>query len=191
MSTDVTFTYKSGGKHVTKTLKAADKISSREALGLWKVDGKAWKVYATTKQLQALSDDYTRASQAAALPMGDPKFQQGSVKQGTKPASEGFVLITQWMDGTNFQKTIQSFKTALTRQNISHNKTSEEYKRITRGCNAANQVGLKDCQGFIKSGIAQPLRFIDIHTSWNPSTHTFGHSEQAAELVEAIVAWGQ
>ncbi|OCH92798.1 hypothetical protein OBBRIDRAFT_824535 [Obba rivulosa] len=153
MSADVTFTYKSGGKDVTKTLTAAEMIPSREALGLWRVDGAAWKVYATTKQYQASSDDYRLANVAAGLPMGDPKFQQGTVKQGTRLASQGFALITQWMDGTNFQETVQ----------------------ISGGCAAANTVGLRYFQGFIKPGITEPA---------------FGHSEQAAELVDAIVAWG-
>ena len=126
---DIIFTYKSGGQTIQKTLRNADKIPSREALGLWKVDGKAWKVYGTTKEYNKLSQDYRRADVAAGLPMGNPSFQQGTVKQGTKPASEGFALITQWMEGTNFQKTVKSFETALTREKISHDRNSNDWKR--------------------------------------------------------------
>ena len=126
---DVTFTYKSGGKDIKKTLKWADRFSSREALGIWKVESKAWKVYSTTKEYQSLSDDYRRAAVAAGLPMGDPAFQQGKVQQGTKPQSEGFVLVTQWMDGTNFQKNASSFKAALTKENVSKDSKSTDYKR--------------------------------------------------------------
>lgn len=207
---DVTFTYTSRGKPITKILPEAEKIPSREALGLWKVDNKAWKVYATTKEYTKLSQDYSRADVMAGLPMGQPSFQQGAVKQGTKAPSEGFILATEWMDGTNFQKTSKSFEIALTRQNISHDKASTDWKRCVRtlylgnmcdipyvmwcrtkgGCDAANKVGLNDCQGFVKPGITEPLRFIDVHTSWNDKKKEFGHSGLAAELVEVIEHWG-
>ena len=62
--------------------------------------------------------------------------------------------------------------------------------RIKGGCDAANKVGLQDCQGFVKPGITEPVRFIDVHTSWNEKTQKFGHSEQAAGLVEVIDKWG-
>ena len=131
MSDDVVFTWTSGGKEQTRTLRAADKISSREGLGLWKVDNRAWKVYATTSQLNALSSDYTRAQVDAGLPVGTPapSFQQGSVKQGTKPPTQGFVLIAQWMDGTNFQKTASNFRSALDKEKVPKDKTSTDYKR--------------------------------------------------------------
>lgn len=133
MSTDtVVFTYKKGGKTITKTLEGSKKIPSREALGLWNVDGKAWKVYGTANKYQALSQDYRRADVMAGLPMGDPSFQQGSVTQGTHQAKQGFVLITQWMDGDNFQKTEGSFNAALKRQNIPHDKNATDYKRYVR-----------------------------------------------------------
>lgn len=129
MSDDVVFTYKSGGKEKKQVLKWADRKSSREAVGIWHVGSKAWKVFATTKEYQTFSDDYRRAAVAAGLPMGDPAFQQGTVKQGSKAQSEGFVLITQWMDGTNFQKTASSFKSALTKEKVSKDKGNTDYKR--------------------------------------------------------------
>ena len=68
MPDDVLFTWinSSTGKQESKTLKGADMINSREAIGIWKVDNKSWKVYGTTSQLKALSDDYTRAQVDAA-----------------------------------------------------------------------------------------------------------------------------
>jgi len=91
MSTDVVFTYHTptGGK-VVRRLKQADKISSREALGLWKVDNKAWKVYVSRSQLEELNQDYRRADVVAGLPMGSPAFITGKVKEGTKPEKDGW-----------------------------------------------------------------------------------------------------
>ncbi|KAI0697583.1 hypothetical protein BC835DRAFT_1413619 [Cytidiella melzeri] len=184
---DLVFTYKVKDKEIKKTLKASERKSSREAIGIWKVDSKAWKVYGTTNKYQALSDDYRRAAVAAGLPMGDPSFQQGKVKDGKKAETQGFVLITQWMEGTNFQKTSSSFKAALTKEKLSKDKTTNDYKRTKSGCDAANTVGLKDCQGFIKPGINEPLRFIDIHTSWNPQTSKFGHIHDYAMADDDLV----
>ncbi|KAI0724977.1 hypothetical protein C8Q72DRAFT_786381 [Fomitopsis betulina] len=177
----------------TETLSATKKISSREAVGLWIVGNSIWKVYATTSQLAKIDADYTRAQVDAGLPVGSPapSFQQGLVKQGTRPVTQGFVLIAQLMDGTNFQKTNASFKSALTKENVSHDKTSTDYQRITAGCNAANKVGLQDCQGYVKPGNHEPIRFVDIHTSWNPQTKHYGTSSLAAELVKTIAAWGK
>lgn len=62
--------------------------------------------------------------------------------------------------------------------------------RTKGGCDAANVVGLKDCQGFVKAGIREPLRFIDVHTSWNQRTKKFDHSEEAQALVDVIDTWG-
>ncbi|EPS94957.1 hypothetical protein FOMPIDRAFT_1062930 [Fomitopsis schrenkii] len=192
MADDVVFTWTSGGKQQTQKLLGKDKHASREAVGLWQVGSRGWKVYATTSQLSKIDADYTRAQVDAGLPVGTPApaFQQGSVKQGTKPATDGFVLIAQWMDGTNFQKTAASFKSALTKERVSKDKNSTDYKRITAGCNAAKKVGLQDCQGFVKPGISEPVRFIDVHTSWNPQTGKYGTSSLSEELVETIAAWG-
>lgn len=131
MADDVVFTWTSGGKQQTETLSATKKISSREAVGLWIVGNSIWKVYATTSQLAKIDADYTRAQVDAGLPVGSPapSFQQGLVKQGTRPVTQGFVLIAQLMDGTNFQKTNASFKSALTKENVSHDKTSTDYQR--------------------------------------------------------------
>ncbi len=113
---DVFFTYTSGGRPATQTLLWANRIASREGLGLWHVGNQAWKVYSTRAQYAALSADYRRASVDAGLPMGNPSFQQGSVRRGTGRPTEGFVLITEWMVGTTFLHNAGSFQTALTRE---------------------------------------------------------------------------
>ncbi|KAI0697585.1 hypothetical protein BC835DRAFT_1413621 [Cytidiella melzeri] len=191
MADDVVFTYTSGGKEIKTTLKGSERYNSREAIGIWKVNSKAWKVYGTTKQYQALSDDYRRADVAAGLPMGNPSFQLGTVKVGNKTETQGFILITQWMEGTNFQKSASSFEAALAKEKLSKDTTTNDYKRTKGGCDAANKVGLRDPQGFVKPGIYEPLRFIDIHTSWDPVLNVFGFSGKAAELVEVITKWGE
>ncbi|EED84458.1 predicted protein [Postia placenta Mad-698-R] len=161
--------------------------ASREALGIWKVDGRAWKVYEKDGQYQKLMDDYLRAEVDAGLPMGKFSFLKGTVKRSKAPTN-GFVLETEWMEGANFQK--GSFKQALERGEIPHEKATDDYGRTKGGCDAANVVGLKDCQGFVKAGIREPLRFIDVHTSWNQRTKKFDHSEEAQALVDVIDTWG-
>lgn len=179
----------------------ASRIPSRETpYGVWqdKKTNEAWKIYPRkidekkkTDNLRDLSADYRRAQVDVELPMGNPRFQEGKVQQGSAKAVDGFALITEWMTGNNFQKTVKPLKAALTAQNISHDRFSQEYLKIKRGCDGANTVGLKDCQGFIHSGISSPIRFIDIHTSWNAQLKKYGTSEQAQMLVDTIVEWGK
>lgn len=211
MSQDVTFKYTSGGKQETQILRWADRIASREGLGLWHVGNYAWKIYASTAQYQRLLEDYNRAG-VHGLPMGQPRFQQGTVQRGTNPPTQGFALIVNWMTGTffDFHTPPRPLRSALQAQDISHSKSSTDYKRyvflsfhdayfvLTRysdarikgGCDSASVVGLQDCQGYVKAGAYEPIAFIDVHTSWNAQTGQFGYSQQAQDLVATIVAWG-
>ena len=61
--------------------------------------------------------------------------------------------------------------------------------RVQRGCSGANIVGLRDCQGFVKVGVHEPVLFIDVHTGWNKILKKYDHSEQAKALLDAINAW--
>lgn len=126
MSQDVVFTYHQGTQLVQKTLLWKDRKASREALGIWKVDGRAWKVYEKDGQYQKLMDDYLRAEVDAGLPMGKFSFLKGTVKRSKAPTN-GFVLETEWMEGANFQK--GSFKQALERGEIPHEKATDDYGR--------------------------------------------------------------
>ena len=128
---DITFKYTQGGKQVTHILKRADRINSREGLGIWHVGNYAWKVYATTAQYKKLSEDYHRAA-VHGLPIGDPRFQQGTVQQGTGRATQGFVLVVRWITGAffDFHTPPRSLRSALQGQNISHSRASNDYKRF-------------------------------------------------------------
>jgi len=98
-SPGVTVTYTRGGQLLTKILPGRNRIPSREALGLWRVDNnKAWKVYRTRNQFNKLRDDYLRADVVAALPMGNPYFILARVQVGAAASTVGFVLATDWMD---------------------------------------------------------------------------------------------
>lgn len=120
MSGDVVFTYKG----TSTTLPWAARIASREALGIWKVQEQAWKVYSKRTVYDDLSADYHRAAVDAGLPMGNPQFREGTVKRGSGAATDGFVLITEWMTGINFQKTQASFKAALTKEKVPKDKNT-------------------------------------------------------------------
>ncbi|KAJ7118616.1 hypothetical protein C8R43DRAFT_1137171 [Mycena crocata] len=190
MDNSVTFTYYRGTERKVKDLPLQEMIPSREAVGVWHVDDRSWKVYATTDQYARISEDYNRAAAYAGLPMGKPMFIKGIVKIPGRLASSGFILSIEWMTGTPFHYG-DTFRTALQRQNISHNVQNEEYKRVLGGCNAASQVGLTDCQGFVQHGqyVYEPLCFIDVHTSWNQQTGRYNPSAAANALVETIRAW--
>ncbi|KAI6014174.1 hypothetical protein EDC04DRAFT_673829 [Pisolithus marmoratus] len=179
-----------------QTIKWADRIASNEGLGVWHVGNYAWKLYATKteqqeERVQKLIADYQRAD-IHGVPMGSPRFQNGSIRQGTGLPYDGVALIVQWFEGTyfNFQTPPRPFGTALERQGISHSRSSTDYMRIKAGCQSAFTVGLRDCQGHVSAGAREPVVFIDIHTSWNPLTGQFGYSQQAADLVDIITAWG-
>ena len=61
--------------------------------------------------------------------MGNPSFVQGKVKIGSGTATDGFVLITDFMEGSNFQKGAGSFNAALKRENVSKDKNNADYKK--------------------------------------------------------------
>ena len=51
---------------------------------------------------------------------------------------------------------------------------------------AMSYVGLRDPQGFLElnEGAYEPLRLIDVHTSWNAVTGRYGTSGVADEILE-------
>ncbi|KAI5984671.1 hypothetical protein EDD15DRAFT_2583310 [Pisolithus albus] len=185
-----------GGKSVTQTLLWKDRQNSREGIGVWHVGNYAWKLYSAKndsqrKTLEKLREDYRRAN-ARGLPMGKPRFQDGTIKQGNENPYGGMALIVDWFEGTNFNfhKPPKPFKSALEAQKISHSKSSTDYKRIKAGCESAKTVGLQDCQGYVKAGRYEPIVFIDVHTSWNAQQKKFGTSQQAIDMVDVITKWG-
>ncbi|KAI5983902.1 hypothetical protein EDD15DRAFT_1829550 [Pisolithus albus] len=194
MSEDIEFTYESGGKQVKQTLLWKDRQSSREGIGIWHVGNYAWKLYSAKdddqrKTLEKLREDYRRAD-AHGLPMGKPRFQDGTIKQGNGHPYGGMALIVDWFEGTNFHRPLKPFNSALKTQNISHSKSSTDYKKIKAGCESAEVVGLQDCQGYVKAGRYEPIVFIDVHTSWNAQQQKFGTSQQAIDMVDDITKWG-
>ncbi|EKM51948.1 uncharacterized protein PHACADRAFT_101432 [Phanerochaete carnosa HHB-10118-sp] len=185
---DVEFAYTQGDQHITRTLYLKDRKTSRGALGIWRVDVLwSWKVYRSRRQLQRLYGDYQRAD-TAGLPMDKPRFVVGRIRSRGRTTS-GFVLIARWMEGTQFLNKATSFRAALDAQMMPHDRTDQNYIRTTAGCLAAQSVGLRDCQGFVKMGERESLQFFDIHTRWNPIYNIFGSSIQADALVQVIESW--
>ncbi|KAI6014175.1 hypothetical protein EDC04DRAFT_2578949 [Pisolithus marmoratus] len=188
--------YYTGGQSITQILKGRNKQSSREGIGVWHVGNYAWKLYAAKNNsqrntLQKLREDYRRAD-VRGLPMGQPRFQDGTIKEGNGNPYGGMALIVNWFEGTNFNfhRPPKPFKSALEAQKISHSKSSADYKKIKAGCESAETVGLQDCQGYVKAGKYEPVVFIDVHTSWNPQKNKFGSSQQGIDMVSIITAWG-
>lgn len=129
---DVEFTYHIPGQQIrVQQLLGANAVSSREAMGLWHVGNSAWKVYRQKNQYASLMDDYARAANDATLPMGSPKFITGKVKASdTGRTTDGFVIATDWMEGSNFLKTDASFRAALTAQSVPHSTTDQSYIKL-------------------------------------------------------------
>ncbi|KLO13173.1 hypothetical protein SCHPADRAFT_940638 [Schizopora paradoxa] len=191
-SEDVIFTSDRG---ISTLLTASKAIKSREAVGVWIFGGKVWKVFShveksngRTQILGDLQNNYELASRWG-LPIGKCTFMPGKVQVGKNIATNGFVLVTEEMAGTNFQKSKSSFIAALKKEGVPKNKYDADYQKILAACMAAKNIGLKDCQGFIKTGVREPLRFIDVHTGWNKCKGCFDDSGQAVALLEAIEAW--
>ncbi|KAI6110178.1 hypothetical protein EV401DRAFT_1869782 [Pisolithus croceorrhizus] len=196
MSGDIKFTYRSGGRSVTQTLLWKERQNSREGIGVWHVGNYAWKVYAAKNDsqrntLEKLRADYRRAD-VRGLPMGRPRFQDGTIKQGNGNPYGGMALIVDWFEGTNFNfhRPPKPFKSALELQRVSCSKSSIDHKKIKAGCESARAVGLQDCQGYVKGGRYEPIVFIDVHTSWNARQGRFGTSQQAIDMINIIIAWG-
>ena len=101
--------------------------------------------------------------------MGNPMFQIGNVGSVGGPSlTDGFVLITEWMVGTAFHGGETQITVALTRSDFPQGTQTTDYQRwdfvlvlslcfihpiesdgMKTGCDAANEVGLLDCQGFL------------------------------------------
>jgi len=176
-------------KGVTKTFNRQPDGRGQEgdSIGVWRdrATNSAWKLYPKQANLTRVSTYYYRAA-VNGLPMGDPSFKEGSVQQGTDNATNGFALVTRWLEGIefNFHTPPKPFRVGLRDEKISQNKSSTQYKRVKGGCVSADKVGLLDIQGKVngKDGAYEPVAFFDIHTG--------NTSEQARSLVEDITNWG-
>ncbi|KAI6022767.1 hypothetical protein BKA83DRAFT_4125542 [Pisolithus microcarpus] len=149
MSKDIEFTYKSGGKSVMQTLLWKDRQSSSwEAISIWHIGNYTWKLYSAKdndqhKTLEKLREDYHWVD-AHGLPMGKPRFQDGTIKQGNGHLYSGMVLIVDWFKATNFHRppSCSSYRKYMYILML----------RIKAGCGSAEAVGLQDCQGYVKTG---------------------------------------
>ena len=200
----VVFTSAAGG--ITFDRRPDGQGGERNSLGVWRNNNRAWKIFSSRDNLDSIKASYNTAD-VHGLPMGGPIFREGTVRQGTGRETNGFALITRWLIGDefNFHRPPKTFNSALTRQAISHSRSTEQYKRyvpigiltgflpcvefffffrILGGCRSANTILLTDVQGKVDGtpGVYEPIAFFDIHTATS--------SEQAQSLVDDITAWG-
>jgi hypothetical protein len=122
-------------KGVTKTFNRQPDGRGKEgdSIGVWKDGSSAWKLYPKQADFKRISGYYHDAG-VNGLPMGNPSFREGSIQQGKDRATNGFALVTRWLDGIefNFHKPPKPFKAALRDEKISHSKGSTQYKRYVR-----------------------------------------------------------
>ncbi|KAH9980398.1 hypothetical protein BJV74DRAFT_887864 [Russula compacta] len=154
-----------------------------EGIGVWRDGIRAWKLFATQNTYDRTKGYYDTAI-AKSLPIGnlDPVFKKGKVKQGNRAATDGFALITGWLDGTEFNFQGRQFATALATEKISHSRSSVQYKRILAGCQTALDIHLNDVQGKVNGSGPEYIAFFDVHTT--PS------GTQAEALLEVLRDWG-
>ncbi|GJJ11391.1 hypothetical protein Clacol_005624 [Clathrus columnatus] len=141
--------------------------SSRESLGIWFLNGRAWKIVANGSTFVRVNDDYNTARDQG-LPIGNPVVvERGTVRYtregGRELTSQGFVVVAPQFTGEFFQGAT-AFKSALNRVGLT--KASPEYPRLVRDCTTARRLGLQDCQGFFRrlsTGVTEPINFTDIH----------------------------
>jgi hypothetical protein len=119
-------------KNITKTFNRQPDGRGKEgdSIGVWKDGSSAWKLFPKQADFEKISTFYHKAG-IGGLPMGDPSFREGSIQQGTEKATNGFALVTRWLDGTefNFHTPPKPFGSVLRDEKISHSKGSTQYKR--------------------------------------------------------------
>ncbi|GJJ11386.1 hypothetical protein Clacol_005619 [Clathrus columnatus] len=143
--------------------------SSNESLGIWFLNGRAWKIIANGSKFVQVNNNYNTARDAG-LPIGNPVVvERGTViytrEGGKEQKSQGFVVVAPQFTGEFFQGAT-AFKSKLNKPEVHITKLSPEYRRLVRDCTTARTLGLQDCQGFVRrtsTGVSDPINFTDIH----------------------------
>ncbi|KAH8116754.1 hypothetical protein DFH11DRAFT_1741676 [Phellopilus nigrolimitatus] len=181
-----TFSYIDGGREYWIDI-TSPTYTSREALGVFIIKSKAWKVFSNTNMLKRNQRDYELANDHG-LPIDGATIYPGVVRRSNRPSRSGYALVTQNMDNTrffDFQKKEAQFKKLITP--ISDRNTLD---RIYRSCQSAVEIGLRDPQGFIGASDNEPITFIDVHTNAvadGQGGYTFGSSPAAEEMLRFII----
>lgn len=183
----------------TKTFDRQPDGKGGEGIGVWQDGIRAWKLFSSQGTYDKTKGYYDTAV-AHSLPIGNlvPVFKKGKVKLGSKSATDGFALITGWLNGEEFNFQGKQFKAALERENISHSMSSVQYKRyvwvgiliyfllkfsrILAGCQTALDIHLNDVQGKVNGSGPEYIAFFDVHTT--PS------GTQAEALLVVLREWG-
>ncbi|KAK2467690.1 hypothetical protein APHAL10511_000284 [Amanita phalloides] len=183
----VVFTYEGG----QRTFVTQPHHGGGQGLGVWQDGNQAWKIFPDVgkadKTFKKVTGYYTTAY-GAKLPMGGQPFcPRGTVKQGGDKATNGFAVVTGWLEGTefNFHRIGKKpFKTALTTENVSHSESSQQFKTIMAACEIARDLPLNDVQGKVngRAGVSEPIAFFDINIG--------GGGGQGAALVDEMIKWG-
>lgn len=116
---------------MTKNMPFADHLRSREAVGVWIIDNKVWKIYSTKNQLASLLKAL-KAADFVALPVGDYAVIMGEVTdhRGDRPkTTQGFALITPRFTGRHFA--LKGGSTTMFSNTIASIKHDETLKRLT------------------------------------------------------------
>lgn len=118
------------GDGVSKTFNRQPEGTGGEGIGVWHEGDKAWKVSTATNKLEKLKRDY-RTAKDENLPIGGVyEIKEGKVTQGGGRQRDGYVLITKWLDGHQFDfHGGKPFRRALEDEKVSHSRTSDQYIR--------------------------------------------------------------
>ncbi|KAH9951884.1 hypothetical protein B0H21DRAFT_714693 [Amylocystis lapponica] len=141
--------------------------SSRESAGVWVVNGQVYKVYTRVNGFNNAVHSLSHAEEYA-LPTAEWKSFPNARVSGLDDGGwkRVYVIRSRFIQGRPFtlQHGIGTFRQAL--RSLT---TERDVNLCERGCLAAISVGLQDPQGFIRPGTANPILFIDVHTSSSSS----------------------
>ncbi|KAJ4483578.1 hypothetical protein J3R30DRAFT_3698437 [Lentinula aciculospora] len=159
---------------------------SREALGVWRRNNQAFKLFGTTNQFTRIINDINTANNND-LPHANASAFQGLVYTYENPPNfrtlQGFAVIATWYDAPyrffsgqgNWQPAFREILRVATRNSL---------LGMQRALRVAVQLRLSDPQGFVNptTQSTNSIQFIDIH---------YGSavvSQQMLELVNAQIS---
>lgn len=151
--------------------------TSSEALGVWLLNGHAWKIYRTgaknvEKKRKAIQDDID-AAKTAGLPVGNPQVKVGLIwtdERSVKRWEAGLSVLTEeyTKDKWTFWSAQKSAGVANFKKLIESIKDKPTVQTIKNTFDIAHDFKLTDPQGFINaSDHSSPIAFIDIHKGTN------------------------
>lgn len=140
------------------------RIASREAVGMFRMGSKIYKIYHNDANAGRLKTQWEHADGEWGLPTPNIRFFHASYRDGVRPLPIDALVLE--MKSVNTEKFFQFSHggEARLRGWIAAEKDKEIIRKIKNALTAAKRCGLMDPQGFYFAGNSTPVLFIDVHT---------------------------